>query len=75
MSGTWVVIDHRDGNVRKVSLEILSEAKRVVGGEVAAVAFGKGADKIAEEVKKFGADKSNLLRYLQDRKIDCSVAK
>lgn len=57
MSGTWVVIDHRDGNVRKVSLEILSEAKRVVGGEVAAVAFGKGADKIAEEVKKFGADK------------------
>ena len=50
MSGTWVVIDHRDGNVRKVSLEILSEAKRVVGGEVAAVAFDKSANKITKKI-------------------------
>lgn len=56
MAGTWVFVDQRDGKVKKVSFELLSEAKRM-GGEVAAVVFGKGVEGLAPELAKYGADK------------------
>ncbi|MGR6836252.1 electron transfer flavoprotein subunit alpha/FixB family protein [Syntrophomonas erecta] len=56
MAGTWVFVEQRDGNIRKVSFEILSEAKKF-GDEVCAVLFGKGVEGIASEFAKYGADK------------------
>jgi electron transfer flavoprotein alpha subunit len=56
MAGTWVFVDQRDGNIRKVSYELLSEAKKF-GGEVAAVIFGQGVEGLAGEFAKYGADK------------------
>ena len=54
--GTWVVVDQRDGNIRKVSFELLSEAQ-TYGEEVSAVLIGKGVEGLAAELGKFGADK------------------
>lgn len=56
MAGTWVFVDQRDGSIRKVTYEMISEAKKF-GGEVAAVVFGKGVEGQAAEFAKYGADK------------------
>lgn len=56
MAGTWVFVDQRDGNLRKVTFELLSEAKKF-GEEVSAVLFGKGVEGLAPELAKYGADK------------------
>lgn len=56
MAGTWVFVEQRDGNIRKVTFEMLSEAKKF-GDEVCAVLFGKGVEGIASEFAKYGADK------------------
>jgi electron transfer flavoprotein alpha subunit len=44
--GTWVVVDQRDGKIRKVSLELISKA-RDFGDEVAAVIMGQGIEGLA----------------------------
>lgn len=56
MAGTWVFVEQRDGNVRKVTYEMLSEAKKF-GDEVCAVIFGKGIEGLAPDFAKYGADK------------------
>lgn len=56
MAGTWVFVDHRGTNLRKVTFELLSEAKKF-GDEVSAVLFGKGVEGLAPEFAKYGADK------------------
>lgn len=56
MAGTWVFVEQRDGNIRKVTFEMLSEAKKF-GDEVSAVVFGKGVEGLAAEFAKYGADK------------------
>ncbi|WP_054696698.1 electron transfer flavoprotein subunit alpha/FixB family protein [Syntrophomonas palmitatica] len=56
MAGTWVFVEQRDGNIRKVTFEMLSQAKKF-GDEVVAVLFGKGVKGIAGEFGKYGADK------------------
>ena len=56
MAGTWVFVEQRDGNIRKVTFEMLSEAKKF-GDEVSAVVFGKGVAALAPEFAKYGADK------------------
>jgi electron transfer flavoprotein alpha subunit len=56
MAGTWVFVDQREGSIRKVTYEMISEAKKF-GGEVAAVVFGKGVEGQAAEFAKYGADK------------------
>lgn len=56
MAGTWVFVEHREGNVRKVTYEMISTAKKF-GDEVTAVIFGKGVEGLAPEFAKFGADK------------------
>ena len=55
---TWVVVDQKDGNVKKVSLEIIAEAKKA-GEEVTAVVFGPEA--VAATVAKYGADKVKVV--------------
>lgn len=54
--GIWVVVDQRDGKVRKVTFELLSAAAKT-GEEVTAVLMGKGVSGLAAELGKFGADK------------------
>lgn len=56
MAGTWVFVEQRDGNIRKVTFEMISEAKKF-GEEVSAVVFGKGVEALAPEFAKYGADK------------------
>ncbi|MBO8159498.1 electron transfer flavoprotein subunit alpha/FixB family protein [Thermosyntropha sp.] len=56
MAGTWVFVEQRDGNVRKVTYEMLSEAKKF-GDEVCAVIFGKDVEGLASQFSKYGADK------------------
>jgi electron transfer flavoprotein alpha subunit len=56
MAGTWIFVEQRDGNIRKVTFEMLSEAKKF-GDEVSAVVFGKGVAGLAPELAKYGADK------------------
>lgn len=56
MAGTWVFVEQRDGNIRKVTFEMLSQAKKF-GDEVCAVVFGKGVEALAPEFAKYGADK------------------
>lgn len=56
MPGTWVFVEQRDGNVRKVTYEMISQAKKL-GDEVTAVVFGKGVEALAPSFAKYGADK------------------
>lgn len=53
------VLEQRNGNFRKISYEILSEARRLadkLGGDVAALIFGENIDSLANEVAPYGAD-------------------
>ena len=59
-----VFVETRDGKIKKASLEVLSEAKRLaseLGVEVAAAAAGMGLHGIADEVFPRGAAKLYLL--------------
>jgi len=56
MAGTWVFVEQKDGNIRKVTFEMLSELKKG-GDEVAAVVFGKGVEALAGQLAQAGADK------------------
>ena len=56
MAGTWIFVEQKGGNIRKVTFEMLSQAKSF-GDEVSAVVFGKGVEALAPEFAKFGADK------------------
>lgn len=56
MAGTWVFVEQKDGNIRKVTFEMLSELKKG-GDEVSAVLFGKGVEGLAPALGAAGADK------------------
>lgn len=56
MAGTWIFVEQRDGNIRKVTFEMLSEAQKW-GDEVSAVVFGKGVAGLAPELAQYGAAK------------------
>ena len=56
MAGILVFVEQRDGEVRKASLQAISEAKRQ-GGEVAAVLPGSGIGDAASGLGAWGADK------------------
>jgi electron transfer flavoprotein alpha subunit len=58
MPGILTIIEHRDGTVRKASLEALSEARRLAqqaGWPVAAVLAGQGVESMAAELGTYGA--------------------
>jgi electron transfer flavoprotein alpha subunit len=56
MAGTWIFVEQRDGNIRKVTYEMISQAKKF-GDEVCAVVFGKNVEGLAPQFAKYGADK------------------
>jgi len=58
--GVFAITEQRDGELRKVSFEAVSEGRRVADGlgtELTAVVLGSGIDGLAEELKKYGPDK------------------
>jgi electron transfer flavoprotein alpha subunit len=58
--GVFAITEQRDGELRKVSFETVSEGRRVADGlgtELTAVVLGSGIDGLAEELKKYGPDK------------------
>lgn len=60
MPNIAVFIEQRDGAIKKVAWQMISEARRLVdqaGGEVWGVFLGEGADKAASEAGKYGATK------------------
>lgn len=55
----WAVAEQRDGKYRKISFEVVSEARRIAdktGADVIAVVLGAGIEGIASELGKYGAD-------------------
>lgn len=60
MAGIWVYAEHRDGNIRKVTFEILGEATKLAekkGEELCAVLIGTGVGGIAPTLGAYGAKK------------------
>ncbi len=60
MSEIWVIAEHRDGELRKVSLEALAGAQAVaadLGAEITAVLLGTEPDGAIAELGKYGAAK------------------
>jgi electron transfer flavoprotein alpha subunit len=58
--GVFAITEQRDGELRKVSLEAVSEGRRVADGlgtDLTAVVLGSGIEGLAEELKKYGPDK------------------
>ena len=58
--GVFAITEQRDGELRKVSFEAVSEGRRVadgLGAELTAVLLGSGVEGLAEELKKYGPDK------------------
>ncbi|RLB04847.1 MAG: electron transfer flavoprotein subunit alpha/FixB family protein [Deltaproteobacteria bacterium] len=60
MAGIWVYAEHRDGNIRKVTFEILGEAKKLAekkGEELCAVLIGAEVEGMASKLGAYGAQK------------------
>ena len=58
--GIWVFAEHGDGSVRKVTFEILSEARKIadkIGEELCVVIAGNQVEALAEKCAPYGADK------------------
>ncbi len=60
----WVFVDHMDGRVRPVSLELLGEARRIAeetACRVEAVIFGQDYEQLASQLAAHGADQLRLI--------------
>jgi electron transfer flavoprotein alpha subunit len=63
MPGIVTFAEHRDGKLRRPSLEAVSEARRLAAslqGPVTAVLVGPGAEGLAAELASYGADKVHV---------------
>ena len=58
--GVFAITEQRDGELRKVSFEAVSEGRRLADGlgtDLTAVILGSGVEGLADELKKCGPDK------------------
>jgi electron transfer flavoprotein alpha subunit len=58
--GVIAITEQRDGKLRKVSYEVVSEGRRLADGlatQLTAVVIGAGVDALVEEIKKYGPDR------------------
>jgi electron transfer flavoprotein alpha subunit len=58
--GIWIVAEQREGELRKISFELTSEARRLadqMGQSVTAILLGSNMKEKAAELGKYGADK------------------
>ena len=79
MQNVLVFAEHRQGQTRKVTFELASEARRLadqLGGKAAAVVLGAGAPQLAEELKAYPldaiyvSDDPNVDEFLLDPVVD-----
>jgi len=64
-TGIWVIAEQKAGKLKKVTLEMLSKAKEMAGGEpVTALLLGSGVEGLAAEMGPYGAD--NVLVFDAD---------
>lgn len=64
--GIWVFVEHSDGSVRKVTYEILSEARKIadkIGEELCAVIVGNQVEALADKCGPYGADKVYVVEH------------
>jgi len=62
--GIWIVVEQRNAQIRKVSLELLSQARLIAnetGDPLVAVVLGQNIQDLAQEVTSYGADKVILV--------------
>ena len=58
--GVWTIAEEREGEIRKVTYEIVSEGRRLadaVGQELTVVLLGSNVEDKAAELGHYGADK------------------
>jgi electron transfer flavoprotein alpha subunit len=57
-TGIWVIAEQKEGKLKKVSLEMLSKAREMSGGEeVTALLLGSGVEGLASDMGSYGANK------------------
>jgi len=62
--GIWIIFEQRNSEIRKVSLELLSQGRKIAdetGEPLVAVVLGHGIEGLAKEVATYGADKIILV--------------
>ncbi|WP_206810329.1 electron transfer flavoprotein subunit alpha/FixB family protein [Paradesulfitobacterium ferrireducens] len=62
--GIWIIIEQRNGQIRKVSLELLSQGRLIAdqaGENLVAVILGQNIEGLGGEVASYGADKVILV--------------
>ena len=62
--GIWIFIEHHDGSIRKVSLELLNQARiiaQTTGDPIVALVLGKDISSVGETAESYGADKVILV--------------
>ncbi len=83
MKNVIVYVEHRNGQTRKVTFELLTEARRVadaLGGRAYAVVLGSGASALAEQLGRYPVDvvyandDAEVGQYLLDPIVDYVAA-
>lgn len=67
--GIWVFIEHHNNQIRKVSLELISQGRKIAdqsGDPLIAVVLGQGIEALAKEPGFYGADK---VFFINDSKL------
>jgi electron transfer flavoprotein alpha subunit len=65
-TGVWVFAEQRDGQLNRVSLELLGKARELgqaLGQEVGAVLVGSQVSKMSDTLIRYGADKVYLVQH------------
>jgi electron transfer flavoprotein alpha subunit len=64
MPGIWIISEHKEGKFKKITYELLSQAKKFkekIGEEVCALLLGSNIENLANQLGPYGADKVYLL--------------
>ncbi|MBV7276724.1 electron transfer flavoprotein subunit alpha/FixB family protein [Clostridiaceae bacterium UIB06] len=64
--GVWVLVEQRDGELQKVSLELIGKGTKLaekLGTNLTAVLLGDKVDNIADELIQYGADRVVYLEH------------
>ncbi len=70
MTEIMVVAEHREGEIREISLEMLTKAKEIadeINAKVSSVILGHGIDHLVEELASYGQDR---VYYLRNEKLE-----
>ncbi|MBI4619325.1 MAG: electron transfer flavoprotein subunit alpha/FixB family protein [Desulfobacterales bacterium] len=65
-NSVWVFAEVKDGKIKKVTFEMLSEGKKMaekLGGDLSALLLGQNVGSLAEQLGHYGADKVYLAEH------------